>query len=154
MSDGGGVMTADDERNLARSLFNAVWALLEKEDRSVDEDDRMVHMAHASCHHWMEVGEPLNRVRGEWQCSRVYAVLERGEPALHHARRALELCTASGIADVDLAYCHEAMARASAVDGNHLASAGWRRQAEQSAALITAAADRSAVLADLATIPS
>lgn len=154
MSDDGGILTTDDERDLARSLFNGVWALLEKEDRSADEDDRMVHMAHASCHHWMEVGEPINRVRGEWQCSRVYAVLERGEPALQHARRALELCTAHAIADVDLAYCHEAMARASAVDGNHLAAAGWRRQAEQSAALIADAEKRGAVLADLATIPT
>jgi hypothetical protein len=154
MSDEVGRIEADDERDLARAMFNEVWALLEKEDRSVDEDDRMVHMAHASCHHWMEVGEPINRVRGEWQCSRVYATLERGEPALHHARRSLELCTAHGIGDIDLAYCHEAMARASAVDGNHLAAAGWRRQAEQSAAAIAEAGDRQAVLDDLATIPT
>ena len=138
---------------LARTLFNGVWALLEKDDRTADEDDRMVHMAHASCHHWIEVGTAVNRVRGEWQCSRVYSTLERGEPALHHARRALEICIASGIGDVDLAFCHEAMARASAVDGNHLAAAGWRTEAERSAAAIADPEDRAAVLADLATLP-
>ena len=45
--------------------------------------------ARASRFHWGEVGEPVNRVRGEWQCSRVYAVLGRAEPALWHARRCL-----------------------------------------------------------------
>ena len=154
MSEHGGTITASDEENLGRALFNGVWTLLEKDDRSVEEDDRMVHMAHASCHHWIQVGTPLNRVRGEWQCSRVYATLERGEPALHHARRALEICTANGIGGIDLAFCHEAMARASAVDGNHLAAAGWRREAERSAAAITDPEDRTAVLADLQTIPS
>ena len=149
-----GTATPEEQEELAKALFNGVWALLEKDDRTVDEDDRMVHMAHASCHHWIEVGTAVHRVRGEWQCSRVYATLERGEPALHHARRALELCTANGIGDFDLAFCHEAMARASAVDGNHLAAAGWRRQAEQSAAAITDPKDRQTVLADLETIPT
>ena len=143
-----------DREELARTLFNRVWALLGQDDRSVDEDDQMVHMAHASCHHWREVGTAVHRVRGEWQCSRVYATLERAEPALHHARRALEICVANGIGDLDLAFCHEAMARASAVDGNHLAAAGWRREAERSAAAITDPDDRKAVLADLETIPT
>jgi len=146
--------TSTEQEELARNLFNGVWALLEKEDRSVEEDDRMVHMAHASCHHWSQVGTAVHRVRGEWQCSRVYATLERGEPALHHARRALEVCTANGIGDFDLAFCHEAMARASAVDGNLLAAAGWRTEAERSAAAITDPDDRTAVLADLATLPT
>jgi hypothetical protein len=143
-----------DQEALAKELFNGVWALLQNEDRTVDEDDRMVHMAHASCHHWGEVGTAVHRARGEWQCSRVYATLERGEPALHHARRALEVCTANGIGGFDLAFCHEAMARASAVDGNHLAAAGWRAEAERSAAAIPDAEEREMVLADLATIPS
>ncbi len=152
MSDNAG-LAPELREELAKQLFNGVWALLGKDDRSVDEDDRMVHMAHASCHHWMEVGTAVHRVRGEWQCSRVYATLERGEPALHHARRALEVCTANDIGDFDLAFCHEAMARASAVDGNHLAAAGWRAEAERTAAAISNPEDRQAVLDDLTTLP-
>ena len=151
MSDNAG-LAPELREELAKQLFNGVWALLGKGDRSVEEDDRMVHMAHASCHHWMEVGGPIQRVRGEWQCSRVYASLERGEPALHHARRALEVCTANDIGGFDLAFCHEAMARASAVDGNHLAAAGWKAEAERTAATISDADDRQAVLDDLATL--
>jgi hypothetical protein len=154
MSDGDAeTIDLGPEEELARSLFNGVWSLLEKVDRTVNEDERMVHMAHASVHHWIQVGGPLQRVRGEWQCSRVYAELERAEPALHHARRALEICTANDIGDFDLAYCHEAMARANAVDGNQLAAAGWRTEAERSAKACADAMDRDAVLADLETIP-
>jgi hypothetical protein len=45
-----------DERALAAALFNRTWELIEREDRSQDDDDRMLHMAHASRYHWGNVG--------------------------------------------------------------------------------------------------
>jgi hypothetical protein len=78
-------------RVLAAGLFNHVWTLLETPDRTPDQIDEMIHAAHASRYHWGEVGEPVNLARGEWQCARVYSVLGRGEPALWHARRCLEI---------------------------------------------------------------
>src|SRR5439155_394862 len=72
-------------------LFNRAWKLLENPDRTPAEDDELLHCAHASRYHWIGAGTQVNAARGEWQCSRVYAVLGRGEPALHHARRCLEL---------------------------------------------------------------
>jgi hypothetical protein len=71
----------------------------------------MLHMAHASRYHWEQVGTPANLARGEWLCSRVYAVLGRPEPALHHARRVVQICERNGIGDWDLAFSHEAVAR-------------------------------------------
>ena len=103
------------ERQLAVDLFNATWQLLDTPDRSPDDDLRMLHMAHASRHHWAQVGEPVNLARGEWQVSRVYAVLGRAEPARFHGERCLEICEEYGIADFDLAYAYEALARAAAV---------------------------------------
>ena len=77
---------SDDEtqvhRRLAAELFNRVWSLLEKPDRDQTDDDTMLQAAHASRFHWGEVGEPVNFARGEWQISRVYAVLGRPEPAI------------------------------------------------------------------------
>src|SRR5215211_4699724 len=81
---------AQVHRRLAAELFNRVWSLLEQTDRSQSDDDTVLHAAHASRFHWGEVGEPVNFARGEWQVSRVYAVLGRSEPALFHARRCLE----------------------------------------------------------------
>ncbi len=102
-------------RKFAVDLFNLTWSLLDKEDRSREEDDRMVHATHASRFHWGEVGTPLNFERGEWQISRVYSVLRRGEAALHHARRCLEICRENEIGDFDIAFAYEAMARANSV---------------------------------------
>ena len=115
-------------RQLAVDLFNHVWTLLEIPDRSPDQDDEMLHAAHASRYHWGEVGDAAHRARGEWQCSRVYSVLGRGEPALHHARRCLELCQANGLGDWDLAAAWEAVCRASLVAGDR---AGMDRALEQ-----------------------
>jgi len=106
-----------DERQLAVDLFNGVWRLMETEDRTPAQDDRMLHMAHASRYHWEQVGTAANLARGEWLCSRVYAVLGRPEPALHHARRVLAICEDNAIADWDLAFAHEALARAHVVAG-------------------------------------
>jgi hypothetical protein len=74
-----------DQRQLAGGLFNHVRELLEQPGRSVADDDDMVHSAHASRYHWGQAGEPVHWARGEWLCSRVYALLGRAEPALHPA---------------------------------------------------------------------
>ncbi|WP_084701745.1 MerR family transcriptional regulator [Streptacidiphilus anmyonensis] len=145
--------TAEDERKLAADLFNGVWRLLEQEDRSVEDDDRMLHMAHASRYHWGQVGAAANRSRGEWQCSRVYAVLGRAEPALHHARRCLEICRDNGIGDWDLAFAFEALARAAAVGGDKEQARAWADQALAAADDIAEAEERELVLSDLESIP-
>ena len=105
-------------RLLGVDLFNEVWRLIETRE----DDERMLHAAHASAYHWSEAPEcePKNRARSEWQVSRVYAVLGRAEPALHHARRCLELCEAhaESMEDWDLPFAYEALARAHAVAGH------------------------------------
>ncbi len=95
---------------------------MEQPQRTRDDDDEMVHAAHASRYHWGVVGKPEHRARGEWQISRVYTVLGRGEPAVAHAQRCLEICLEHSIADWDLAYAYEALARAHRVAG-HIAEA-------------------------------
>ena len=140
------------ERRLAATLFNATWTLMEKENRTRDEDDEMLHMAHASRHHWAQVGLPVNLGRGEWQCSRVYSVLGRPEPALHHAQRDLDICLENGIGDWDLAFAYEALARAHAVAGDAERARSYTEQAL--ATQIAKDADRNLIMHDLETIPN
>ncbi len=105
----------ETHRQLGVDLFNLTWSYLDKSQRTIDENDAMLHAAHASRHHWAQVGQPVNIARGEWQISRVYAVLGRDEPALYHGQRCLEICQQNQITDFDLAYAYEALARAYAV---------------------------------------
>jgi len=140
-------------RKLAADLFNHTWTLLEKPDRTPDEDDEMIHGAHASRFHWGEVGEPVHRARGEWQCARVYSVLGRGEPALWHARRCLAINEAIGSADFDLAAAYEAMARAHLASGDLEAVATWKAKATAALDGIADDDDREIIEGDLATLP-
>ena len=94
-----------------------------QKDRTSDEDNEMIDTVHASRYHWgvlvaNEKGTSLNLQRGEWQISRVYNVLEREESALYHAKLCLKLTRDTKIGDFDLAFAHEAVARASALPGN------------------------------------
>jgi hypothetical protein len=140
------------ERELAAQLFNHVWTLLEKESRTPEEADEMIHAAHASRHHWGMVGKPVNFVRGEWQCSRVYAVLGRAEPALWHGRRCLDLCDEHGIGDFDLAYAYEALARAHRIAEELPEAEAYERLAVEAGEGIADSEDREQFRSDLATL--
>ncbi len=139
-------------RRLGKELYNRVWTLLETADRSPEQTDEMLHAAHASRYHWTVGGEPAHRARGEWQCSRVYAVLRRGEPALWHARRCVSLCEEHGLADWDRAAAYEAMARASSVAGDKVEARIWKDRATAALAAIADPEDRELIESDLATI--
>jgi DNA-binding transcriptional MerR regulator len=142
-------------RALGVALYNHTWTLLEKADRTPTETDEMIHSAHASRFHWSraESSEPVNLARGEWQCSRVYAVLGRGEPALWHARRCLAINEANGQADWDIASAYEAMARAAGVAGDPDAAAEWKAKATTALDGIADKDDREVIENDLATLP-
>lgn len=142
----------DDERRLAARLFNRVWELLEQEKRSREDDDEMLHAAHASRYHWGRVGQPVNLSRGEWQCSRVYAVLGRAEPALHHARRCLDLCEEHGMGEFDHGAAHEALARAYQVAGDDPLAGEHLAAGRGHAGQVTDDEDRQVLLDDLAQL--
>jgi len=143
----------DYHRKFAVQTFNRVWELLDKPNRTPDELDEMLHAAHASRYHWGVVGAPVNLARGEWQVSRVYAVLNRAEAALHHARRCLELCEANGIGDFDLAYAYEAMARALAIAGPSDEAAQYIALGKAAGEQIAEAEDKELFFGDLKSVP-
>lgn len=142
-----------EERRIASELFNHVWTLLDLEERSPEQDDQMVHAAHASRWHWGQVGGPEQRAVGEWQCSRVYAVLGRGSEALHHARRCLDLSAEDGVDPFVAASAHEAMARALAIVGDHDAARMERNLAYALAVDLEDDDDRGVIESDLGTLP-
>jgi len=141
------------ERDIGIALFNYTWTLLDMDKRTPEQDVEMVHAAHASAHHWMKVGTPVNRTRSEWQCSRVYATLRRPEPALFHARLALAICEENEIGDFDIAFAYEALARAHAIAGESDEAVRWLEQARKACAGVAKDEDRQVVLGDLDTVP-
>jgi hypothetical protein len=147
-------LAPDEERRIAAELFNHVWELLELPHRTPEQDERMVHEAHASRLHWDNVGGPTSWTVGEWQCSRVYATLGRAEPAIHHGERALAICEEAGIEGFFLAEAYEALARAHAIGGDQAEAERFRDLAWKSAETIDDAEDRETFERDMSTLPS
>ena len=129
-------LDAETHRQLGKELYNHTWSLIESSDRTPAEDDEMLFATHASAYHWSRSGGTLtNAARGHWQIARVYSTLGRGEPAMWHARRCLELAeaaAAAGVADDwDVPAALEGLARALAVTGDRAAAeATWARARE------------------------
>jgi hypothetical protein len=148
-------ITDDIHKALAASLFNMTWTYMDKADRTVEETDCMIHAAHASRYHWGQVTshQPYHLARGEWQISRVYAILGRHEGALAHARRCLEICEAHGIGDFDIAYAHEAMARGYAAAGDAAKFGIHYKAAQEFGKEIAEKEDRDLLLGDLTAEP-
>jgi hypothetical protein len=142
----------EEERKLAGELFNRVWELMEKPNRTPEEDDEMIHAAHASRYHWGAIGNAENWARGEWQISRVYTVLGRGEPAVAHAQRCLEMCRQHGLADWDLAYAYESLARAHKTAGHAAEAAKFKKLAHAAGDQITEADEREHFGKDYSTL--
>jgi len=140
------------QKKLASELFNYVWTLLERPDRSERESDRMIDAAHASRFFWEAISEPVKHARGEWQISRAYATVERAEPALYHAQRCLEICEDQRIGGFDLAYAYEALARAHGVAGESDKASRYEREAREAGARITEQDDRDLLFSDLETL--
>ncbi len=97
-------------KKMAVSFFNETWCLLDKPDRTPAEDVRMIHLAHASRLHWEFLSTPENQALGEWQVSRVHAVLGQRDSALYHARHSLDIVHRNHLAPFYLACGYEAMA--------------------------------------------
>jgi hypothetical protein len=137
--------------DLAKKINGEVWSLLEKEDRTVEEDERMVLAAHASYYHWLHAGTSVHRQRGEWMLAHVHTVLGREGPARHHARRCLAFTDAFAgeMQDFDVAYAFEAVARAEALAGDVDTAGRYLRMAEAQGARIADEEDRTIFLADL-----
>lgn len=107
-----------DHKKLAITLFNETWDLIDKTDKSKDDEALMINKAHASLYHWTQVGTPLHFQRGEWMVSHVYALLGRQEPALYHAKRMMDLTVKHQFDDFDLMFAYEAFARAYAINND------------------------------------
>jgi hypothetical protein len=155
---GGTALSQEQRRQLAVDLFNRVWMLIELSDRTPEQVDEMIHAAHASRHHWSQVGTSANLARGEWQISRVYTVLGRSEPALYHAHRCLAYVetgggTGDGIEAWDLPFAYEALARAQGIAGDLGESLRYETLAREAGEGIADDEDRDHLLSELGTLP-
>lgn len=139
-------------KQLSATCFNSTWDLIDKADRTNADDVTMLLHAMASLWHWTQRSDctPLNLSIGYWQVSRVLTLIGQGDLAYKFG----ELCRDSSSADQPfyLAYAHEALARAAALQGRSDDLQHHLGEAKRLADSVTEAADRDALVKDLQTI--
>lgn len=146
-------VAGDWHRMQAVEANNSVWELVEKSERSAADEEEMLQRAYAARYHWARATGrgPANVARGAWLLAKVQRLL--GEPALslRYADECLTVCEAHELDDFDLAYAHEARARALEAlgRGEEAAAAGVAARAVP----IADPEDREHVVADLADAP-
>lgn len=142
-------------RSLAIEANNSTWEILgtPPSEISADDAEEMTRRAYAAAYHWdrAEGAVPANSARADWLLAKVWIARGVGALALTHARRCLAVCEAEGLVDFDLAYAHEAVARAHACLGETASAVEHRRLA--AAVAIAEDDDRGIVEADLAAGP-
>lgn len=152
-----------DERDLHRrfgvQLNNETWDLLDGTDSrpAITPDapeevkDRALYGAYASARHWAEVGTAANRARGEYLIARVAVAIGLPDTALRHARKCLALVQShpGEMADWDIPFAHEALARALAASGDVRAAREHRATAVRLSGEVAGPKDRQILNAEL-----
>lgn len=110
----------EGHQKFAKNIFNGIWKLLEKSDRSAADDEEMLMRAFASAYHWKQIGTEIHSQRGYWMISKVYQELGKAAPALEWAQKCAEITRnhRQEMKDFDLAYSEEALARSYALAGD------------------------------------
>lgn len=137
--------------------FNQAWDLIEKPDRTEDDDRLMVVLSQASIFHWLSRSDCTDRNRsiGYWQASRIQALLGNAQEAKRYA----DICFgySGALEPFYLGYAYEALARAASLANDRSALADYLARAETSSAQVSNEADRRLLAADLeqlkATLP-
>lgn len=121
-------LTPEVHREIGVELFNKTWELMDKSDRNDDDKTLMLEYAHGSALHWSFCGTEVNRQRAYWLLSRVYSVLGVAQLSILFAKLCREVTESfpKEMADYDLAFSYEALARAFAIGGeNEMAKANY-----------------------------
>lgn len=147
------VLSPQDHRRVAVEANNSVWELLDGRVYTPTDVDELLARAYAAAYHWNRATDrgPANDARAAWLLSRCHAVLGHGDLALHHADRTLAVVDSAGLADFDLAYAHEARARALACLGRF--DEANAELAAARAVPVAEADDRTLVESDIASEP-
>ena len=118
MTNNDQVDTGKIHRWFAVECNNAAWDLLEN-PRTAEQDLELLHLAHASAHHWAQGGDEINRARAQCVVANAHAALGDGSAALRHAKLCIALTEGNDKStDWDLAFAYDALARATAAAGD------------------------------------
>ncbi len=134
--------------------FNQAWDLIDKSERTPEEDEQMIRLSLASQYHWSQRDDRSSTSTsiGFWQTSHIYALLGQADNARRYGQLCLEASQGEDVSPFYLGYAYEALARAEAVGGNKQGMQAFLDQARITADKIGKADEKKSLLDDLKTI--
>ena len=145
------VNEAEAHRFFSAHCFNRAWDLIRKSNRTTIECEQMLQLSQASLWHWTQRSDctPKNLSIGNWQLSRVYALLGQAE----NAKRSAKMCLhhSEDTSPFFIGYAHEALARSAAVADDVVGKAHLA-EARRYLAQVRSDRDRALLQADLQSL--
>ena len=146
--------TARWRRHFAVECNNRAWQLAEQVERSVGENEEMVHAAHAAALLWEGIGDETHRARGWLLLGHALGLAGHGAEGLGYARRSLEFFLARECPDWEIAFAHLAVASAARAAGEAALFQTERAEAARLGEAIADPEDREIFLASLRALPA
>ncbi len=139
-------------RYFSAACFNKTWEFIDNPHRSPNEELVMLQTAMTSLWHWSqrEDSTPQNLSVGNWQVSRVYALLGQADNARKYAEVSLKL--ADGCEPFYIAFAYEAFARAEMVAGNKAQMQEYLDKAFTLSEKVEDEEDKQVLMGDLGSI--
>ncbi len=113
----------------------------------------MIGLAHTSRLYWGYIGSEVNFQRGEWLLARIYALLNRPEASLYHAKECGEWTEKANLKGFDLAYSYKGLARPYACNKNRKKAQVHFKKALEASKSIEREDDREYFLKDMKAEP-
>jgi len=136
------------------NCFNHAWDLIDKSERTPEEDEEMIRLSLTSHYHWTQRDDysTTSASIALWQISRIYAILGQADNARRYGQLCLEASQGEGVTPFFLGYAFEALARAEAAGGNEEEMQSFLNEARTAAEKIREADEKKMLLDDLKTI--
>lgn len=134
--------------------FNQAWNLIEKPDRTPEEDEQMIRLNQASHWHWTQREDctKTNLSVGYWQASRIYAILGQADNARRYGQLCLDHSRGDDVPPFYLGYAYEALARAESAAGNRAKMEKYLAQARKAADAVSDPDSKKFLVDDLDTV--
>ena len=134
--------------------FNKAWDLIDKKDRTPDDDEQMIRLSLASTWHWSQRSDCTaeNYSIGYWQIARIYTLVGQVENARRYGQLCLQAAQTAGVAAFALGYAYEALARAEALAGNKTQMQAYLVEAHKISEAMTDLEAKEQLQADLDTV--
>lgn len=144
----------DAHKYFSAFCFNKAWDLIDKTDRTPEENQEMIRTSFASLWHWTQRPDCTrkNMSISYWQLSRIYAILGQAENARSYAQLCLQASQTEDIPPFYIGYAYEALARSEAVAHNREKMEHHLEEARRFAEAVTDPEEKKMLLNDLETI--